>query len=105
VVLKPESGCGPRVYYLNLPGKFIGGTVYDPVEKEVIIGAKCVLTGEGKTLEAETDSFGDFWFRNLPTGGHYALSITAEGFAEKQFADISTDTSVNLDDIPLERCV
>ena len=103
VVLKPESGCGPRVYYLNLPGKFIGGTVYDPVEKEVIIGAKCVLTGEGSTLETETDSFGDFWFRDLPCGGHYALTISAEGFADKHFADISTETSVNLDDIPLDK--
>ena len=29
----------PRVYYLGLPKKFIAGTVYDPKEEEVIIGA------------------------------------------------------------------
>ena len=43
-VLKPELGAKPRVYYLNIPKKFIAGTVYDPVEKEVVIGATCTLT-------------------------------------------------------------
>jgi len=53
------------VYYLNIPKKFVAGTVYDPIDKEVIIGATCTLTGPaaaGKTLTATTDAFGDFWF-------------------------------------------
>ena len=75
----------------------------DPVEKEVVIGARCVLTGEGKTLETLTDSYGDFWFKNLPAGGSYDLTVTAEGFRPKTFEHISVDASVNLDDIPLER--
>ncbi|WP_459919209.1 hypothetical protein, partial [Desulfocicer niacini] len=41
--LNPEAGTKSRVYYKNLPKKFVGGTVYDPVEKEVIIGATCSL--------------------------------------------------------------
>ena len=94
---------GGKIWYKNIPGEFIGGTVYDPVEKEVVIGAKCVLTGEGKTLETETDSYGDFWFRDLPVGGRYDLRISAAGYAEKRFSGISTEKSVNLDDIPLER--
>lgn len=94
---------GGKVYYKNIPGEFIGGTVYDPVEKEVIIGAECVLTGEGTALKTETDSYGDFWFKNLPAGGSYDLVIRAEGFREKIFHAISTEKSVNLDDIPLEK--
>ena len=47
-VLKPELGAKPRVYYLNIPKKFIAGTVYDPVAKEVVIGATCTLTGSGR---------------------------------------------------------
>ena len=43
-VIKPESATKPRVYYLNIPKKFIAGTVYDPIEKEVVIGATCTLT-------------------------------------------------------------
>ena len=94
---------GGKIWYKNIPGQFIGGTVYDPVEKEVVIGAKCVLTGEGQALETGTDSYGDFWFRDLPTGGAYALTISAPGFRAKTFERISTEKSVNLDDIPLER--
>ena len=94
---------GGKIWYKNIPGEFIGGTVYDPVEKEVVIGARCVLTGEGRMLETLTDSYGDFWFKNLPAGGTYGLTISADGFQEKTFEKISTEKSVNLDDIPMER--
>ncbi len=94
---------GGKLWYKNIPGEFIGGTVYDPIEKEVVIGARCVLTGGDRTLETLTDDYGDFWFRNLPAGGTYELTITADGFREKTVAAISLEKSVNLDDIPLER--
>ena len=94
---------GGKIWYKNIPGEFVGGTVYDPVEREVVIGAKCVLSGEGRTLETLTDSYGDFWFRNLPAGGSYVLRISAAGFRDKIIEKISLDQSVNLDDIPLER--
>ena len=58
----------PRVYYLNVPKKFIAGTLYDPVKKEVAIGAICTLTGDGNTLTQTTDGFGDFWFEGLEVG-------------------------------------
>src|SRR5512139_734003 len=71
-VWKPElkSRVRPRVYYLNLPGKFIAGTVYDPVEKEVVIGATCTLkeTRGGRQYTVETDTYGDFWFEGLKDG-------------------------------------
>ena len=94
---------GAHFYVKNIPGEFIGGTVYDPLEKEVIIGAKCTLRGEGTELETETDSYGDFWFKDLPAGGTYTLHISAPGFAAKTFENLSTEKSVNLDDIPLEK--
>ena len=47
-ILKPElANTMPRVYYLNIPKKFIAGTVYDPAKKEVIIDATCTLTEAG----------------------------------------------------------
>lgn len=101
-VLNPEFGCGPRVYYRNIPGKFIGGTVYDPVEKEVVIGAKCRLISGGKVRMTETDGFGDFWFKDLPVGT-FELVIEAAGFRPKRFEGLSTREAVNLGDIPLER--
>lgn len=102
VVLKPESGCRPRVYYKNIPGKFIAATVYDPVEKEVIIGGKCVLTSGEKKWETVTDSYGDFWFKDLPEGV-FDLVISAPGFKDKQFNGLNTEKDINLGDIPMDR--
>jgi Fe-S-cluster-containing dehydrogenase component len=92
-----------RLYYKNIPGEFIGGTVYDPVEKEVVIGGECILTGEGTTYTVKTNSYGDFWFKNLPKDGNYTLEIKAEGFKTSRFDNLSTSASVNLGDIPLEK--
>jgi tetrathionate reductase subunit B len=91
------------VYYLNIPKRWVAGTVYDPVEKEVIIGATCTLSGGGKTSTATTDNFGDFWLKDLPDNGKYSLTIEAKGFKSKKFEDISTEKDVNLGDIPLTK--
>jgi len=101
-VMKPETGCRPRVYYRNIPGKFVGATVYDPVEKEVIIGAKVRLTNGGKTRFTVTDDFGDFWFNDLPPG-KYDLVIEAKGFEPYVLSGIdASKTSVNLGDLPMK---
>jgi len=102
-VFRPElqDRVKPRVHYLNLPGRFIAGTVYDPGEKEVVIGATCALTerATGKVLNTETDDFGDFWFEGLPQG-EYALEIRMDG-RSKSFAGLDTkEKDINLGDIP-----
>lgn len=101
-VLQPETGLHPRVYYRNRPGKFIAGTLYDPVEKEVVIGARCMLTSGGKTWEAVSDSYGDFWFRDLPVGV-FDLVIQAKGYAFRRFDRLRSRDCVNLGDIPMNR--
>jgi ferredoxin len=101
-VFKPETGCAPQVSYRNIPGKFIAGTVYDPVEKEVVIGARCLLTSGGKLVETFTDAYGDFWFKDL-TVGTYEVSIEAKGFKGKYFSGLHTAQDVNLGDIGLEQ--
>ena len=98
-VLHPEYGLKPRVYYLNLPKRFVAGTVYDPGEEEVVIGATCTLTGDGDTFSATTDGFGDFWFEGLKVGT-FSLKIEAAG-KTKTIDAISTEKDVNLGDIPL----
>jgi len=103
-VWRPElkSRLKPRVYYLNLPGKFIAGTVYDPVEKEVVIGATCTLKEArgGRQYTVETDSYGDFWFEGL-NDGKYNLKIK-KGKKTKSFAGLNTaEKDINLEDIPL----
>ena len=103
-IVKPElKSTKPRVYYLNIPKKFIAGTVYDPVAKEVIIGATCTLTGpKAKTYTALTDAFGDFWFQGLPDGD-YTMKIEAKGFAAKSFDKMNLGKDINLGDIPLAK--
>jgi tetrathionate reductase subunit B len=100
-VLGTEYKAKPRVYYLNIPGKFIAGTVYDPVRKEIVKGATCVLGGsKNKKYTVQTDGFGDFWFKNLEVG-KYSLEISAKGFTAKSINDINTEKDINLGDIPL----
>ena len=99
----PESGTHPRVYYRNIPGRFIAGTVYDPVEEAVIRNARCSLQMGERSWDATTDIFGDFWFRDLPRG-RYDLTIEAEGFAPLVFQDLDTENdSCNLGDQPMTR--
>ena len=97
-ILHPEYGLKPRVYYLNLPKRFIAGTVYDPVTKEVVIGAHCILSGDDNAT-ATTNDWGDFWFDGLKVGT-FSLKIEAAG-KTKIIADINTAKDVSLGDIPL----
>jgi Fe-S-cluster-containing dehydrogenase component len=101
-VRMPETGCRPRVYYRNIPGRFIAGTVYDPIEKEVIIGARVRATNGGKTRFTTTDEYGDFWFTDLPAG-KYDVVIEAGGFDFTRFDSIDATRDVNLGDIPLKK--
>jgi Fe-S-cluster-containing dehydrogenase component len=98
--LTPDSGDTPntRVYYMNLPKRFIAGTVYDPTDKEVVIDATCTLSGDGSGT-ATTDGFGDFWFEGLEVGT-FSLTISADG-KTKTIDNISTEKDVSLGDIAL----
>jgi tetrathionate reductase subunit B len=100
-VLKPESGAQPRVYYLNLPKKFVAGTVYDPQKEEVVAAAACTLTDliNGRKHRTTTDGFGDFWFEGVEAG-MYSLEITGGG-KTIIIASIATQKDVNLGDIAL----
>jgi sulfite dehydrogenase (quinone) subunit SoeB len=106
----------PRVYYRNLPKRFIAGTVYDPVRKEVVRGATCTLTQQDRGSDdgieargasnavAKTDGFGDFWFEGL-NEATYSLRIVAKGFPPADFVGLSTERDINLGDIPLGKGV
>ena len=100
--VKPERRAldKTRVYYKDLPKRFVAGTVYDPVEKEVIIGAAVTLTeaGSKKTYTAKTDSFGDFEFEKLPVG---KFSLTIEKGKKSKLIKVNTEEDVSLGDIPL----
>jgi Fe-S-cluster-containing dehydrogenase component len=99
----PENRTKSRVYYLNLPRKWVAGTVYDPLEKEVIIGAECTLTDKesDRKMTVKTDNFGDFWFRGLEEDRRFSLEIK-KGPKVKFIDNVSTEVDVNLGDLPLK---
>lgn len=101
-LMNPGAGTKPRVYYKHLPKKFIGGTLYDPVEKEVVIGATCTLTDvESKEeYKATTDNYGDFWFRGLKDNRTFSLVMEYDG-KSKTMTDITSEIDLSLGDIPL----
>lgn len=101
-VINPGAKTKSRVYYKHLPKKFIGGTVYDPAEKEVIIGATCTLTDNASKdkFSATTDNFGDFWFHGLKDNATYTLKME-KGKKKKTIENIVTDKDLSLGDIPM----
>ncbi len=98
-----SDNCKGRVYYLNRPKKFVAGAVYDPVEKEVVIGATCTLKDEhsDRSFTVETDNFGDFWFREVPEGEFFCSLTIEKGGARKTIEPFDASRDVNLGDIPM----
>lgn len=96
--LYPEYNLKTRVFYRNLPKRFIAGTVYDPIAEDVVVGATCTLSGDSSVV-ISTNGFGDFWFEGLPVG-NYSLKINTDS-KTLTITDINTEKDVNLGDIPI----
>jgi tetrathionate reductase subunit B len=88
-LLKPELPTRPRVYYFNLPKKWIAGAVFDPQADECLEGAmvtaKNLATGAEATVT--TDNYGDFWLKNLPDG-RYTLLVEKAGYLTKKLGPV-----------------
>jgi len=103
-ILHPECRTGPRVYYIGLPKKFVAGAVYDPEQDECVEGATATLTDvkSGGKFTASTDSFGDFWLKELPVST-FSLTIEKEGYQPREIKSVNTEQDVNLGDIKLDK--
>ena len=127
-VLLPEEKARPLVRYLNLPKRFIAGSIFDADEDECLEDVKVTLTsvatparretpGEhycfrgdhagqpktGVTHVSATDAFGDFWFHQVDTA-RYNLKIEKEGYVTRTIEAIdASEKDVNLGDINLQR--
>ncbi len=79
--LIPDSGVKPRVHYLNIPKRFLGGIVVDLEEDEVVIGAKVTIENleTGDVMATETDDFGDFWFHQIDAA-QWRVYVEADGY-------------------------
>lgn len=85
VVLQPELGTSPRVYYLNMPKRFVAATVVDIDEDEVVEGAEVILqrASDGEVvLSSHTDGFGDVWLENVEPES-YTMWLKKEGYLDQ----------------------
>ena len=102
-LLKPELPTRPRVYYLNLPKRWIAGAVFDPEADLCTQGAKVTATHRetGATVATTTDNYGDFWLRDLPDGT-YILTIEKDGYLTKKLGPVDiTVVDQNVRDVEL----
>ena len=88
--LRAEKG---NVVHLNIPSRFLAGTVAYPKElEEVCIGAKVKVTDEkGKVYETETNWAGDWEIENLPKDAAFTVEITMDGFKPVKYEGERTD--------------
>ena len=78
--LHPEYGCAERVLYLNVPKKFVTGTVVFADTDECAKGVKVSIKGDGVSQTAVTDGFGDFLFEGLEAKTKLVLEIEADNY-------------------------
>jgi tetrathionate reductase subunit B len=102
-LLKPELPIRPRVYYLNLPRKWIAGAVFDPEADECVEGATVTVTNRETSVSATvtTDNYGDFWAKGLEEGS-YTLLIEKSGYLTKKLGPVdATIADQNVGDVEL----
>ena len=90
-VRTPEGEAhGSRIWYLNIPKRFVVGTLVDIEGDEVVIGAKAELVGaDGEVVaELETDNFGDFRFDQVEPAA-YTVRLAVGDKAIEVAADCS----------------
>jgi NAD-dependent dihydropyrimidine dehydrogenase PreA subunit len=81
--LHPEYGMKEKVRYISLPRKFIAGTVIYGDVDEVAVGLRVTISGNGESLTATTNGFGDFEFEGLADNTDYTVKIEASGYKAK----------------------
>ena len=90
----PLAGLEGSVVHLNIPQKFLAGTVAYPRElEEVCIGAQVKITcaETGETHETVTNWAGDYEFEDLPEGQTWTVEINFPGFKPAVYENERTD--------------
>lgn len=100
--LRPDYAMGEKVLYLNLPKKFVAGTVILGDVDEVAIDAEVALLANGKTQKMKTNGFGDFEFEGLEANTEYTVKIEAKGY-KGQTVTAKTSKDVYLGEIVLSK--
>jgi Fe-S-cluster-containing dehydrogenase component len=81
--MHPEYDMNEKVRYINLPRKFIAGTVIYGDIDECASGITAKLVADGTVQETKTNGFGDFEFEGLADNADYTIKIEAPGYKPK----------------------
>lgn len=100
--MHPEYGLGDKVLYLNVPRKFVAGTVVLKETDQCADNITVTLKGEAVDQNYVTDAFGDFWFEGLDANRTYTVEIAAAGFKTISLK-ARTYSDVNLGELFLEK--
>jgi ferredoxin len=102
VSLHPEYGLTERVRYLDLPKRFMAGSVVlrdgDKCARDVTI----TLTGDGVSRETSTNGFGDFEFEGLDKDKEYRLTFSRIGYETREMT-VFTKIDKHVGDIVLAK--
>ncbi len=102
VSLHPEYGLTERVRYLDLPKRFVAGSVVlgdsDKCARDVIV----TLTGGGESRETRTNGFGDFEFEGLDKDKRYTLTFSRPGYETRE-VEVFTKIDKHIGDIVLSK--
>ena len=98
----PEFGLDDKVLYLNVPKKFVAGTVVFKENDQCAKSITVTLKGDGVQQTYVTDVFGDFWFEGLESKKNYLVEIEQAGY-KKISLKTHTYSDVNLGDLFLEK--
>jgi Fe-S-cluster-containing dehydrogenase component len=103
-VLHPEYGLVPRVQYIGIPKRFIGGEVVLRDRKdECAAGVKVTLSSkDGADKVTRTDNYGDFEFEGLDADRDYTVLVEHSGYSPKK-AKVRTTIDTYLGEILLSR--
>ena len=99
--MHPEYRLGDKVLYLNVPKKFVAGTVVFKETDRCAENVTVTLKGDGIEKSYVTDSFGDFWFEDLKSKENYTVEIAHAGY-KKISLNVQTLSDVNVGDLFLE---
>jgi Fe-S-cluster-containing dehydrogenase component len=81
--MHPEYDMNEKVRYINLPRKFIAGTVIYGDIDECASGITAKLVADGTVQETKTNGFGEFEFEGLDDNADYTVKIEAPGYKPK----------------------
>lgn len=98
--LHPEYDLKEQVVYMNVPKKFVAGTVVYGDTDECAKDVTVTLSGDGASVTARTDGFGDFEFEGLTHNADYVVSFETPGYKSKEIK-VRTSRDVYLEEVTL----